>query len=211
MSMTSQMMRQADEMVDLLKDVSNKLGIAIPAKINRQAVHARKINTDTNAVDDLFTTPRRDYGDFDSRFDPKELDADDIYDELRDFTPEQSLRDAVQPKPGEKFTDPLYGNHPDLADAKPQADHIFPFRNMIDLPGFRDLTPSQMREVINNPHNIWGLHPRVNGSKGSRLPHEWPGHSELGDLSRRARELLETESWMGEIAIQLHINRLLGG
>lgn len=52
------------------------------------------------------------------------------------------------------------------------VDHIVPVKSMINMPGFKDLTPDQMRYIIQDKMEIGNLQPlpqNLNASKGSLL------------------------------------------
>ena len=79
-------------------------------------------------------------------------------------TPNKKARDAVQ---GE-YVDPMTGKKV-KTDEVLSADHVFPKKEIKELPGFDKLTREQQAEVLNNLDNFQGLPKSQNSSKGSKL------------------------------------------
>jgi RHS repeat-associated protein len=123
---------------------------------------------------------------------------------LRKKTPNQAMRDAVNP-PGPKF-DPVYGTPvPTL-----EADHIVSMREIVKMPGFKSLSDEAKSDVLNFAKNFMGLGKRSNASKGAKSWSEWPGHSQLGPVPADVRAgMLEAESEARQ-ALQQAINERLG-
>ncbi|HWW61352.1 MAG TPA: hypothetical protein VN181_08295, partial [Thermoanaerobaculia bacterium] len=113
---------------------------------------------------------------------------------LRQKTPDRNARDSVNP-PGAKF-DPIYG----YPVVRYDADHIVPFGEVVQMPGFLELSFPKQVEVLNHPANFMGLGGRTNRSKQDHTWEEWPGHSKLGpvpanvraEMVRRAAEVKES-------------------
>jgi RHS repeat-associated protein len=101
--------------------------------------------------------------------------------QLRSRTPDQATRDVVNP-PGPK-TDPIYG----YPVARYQADHVVPFAEILQMPGFLELKFEDQIAVLNHPTNQMGLGGRTNASKRDTPWSEWRGHSQLGPVDPATR------------------------
>lgn len=127
------------------------------------------------------------------------------YASLRKKTPNQSVRDAVNPQ-GPK-TDPVYG----YEVKRLEADHIVSMKEIVEMPGFADLTPGQRVEVLNLRENFTGLGKSTNASKGASNWSDWRGHSKLGPIPTEVRaDMLRRESAARE-ALRRAIDDRLGG
>lgn len=117
------------------------------------------------------------------------MTSQQLAEHFRPRTPTQSLRDLVQGDyiRGEERPDPI---HPEYRPTVFEADHIIPLREIVDLPGFRDLTYQQMLDIVNLPDNFWGLGKRTNASKGAQRLSEWAGHSAFGPIPDDVRQML---------------------
>ncbi|WP_373460747.1 glycohydrolase toxin TNT-related protein [Agromyces ramosus] len=128
---------------------------------------------------------------------------------LRDETPTPALRVMVnQGSPGH---DPIYTN---VSATTLEADHIHPLVQIVDMPGFRDLTWEQMLEVVNLADNFVGLEGGSNSSKGGRTFAEWfaaGGHLGRGPVPAHIVSAWSRIGQQAEAAVQAHIDELLRG
>ena len=87
-------------------------------------------------------------------------------------------------------TDPVYGYVTDVLE----ADHIVPMKEIVDMPGFSQLSGEQQIEVLNLKDNFIGLGKSTNASKGDKNQTDWQGHSKLGEVPSNVRiKMLELE------------------
>ena len=98
----------------------------------------------------------------------------DVYNDLRGSTPSDKNR-ADCNKGGS--TCALTGETP---PAKPggekgvlAADHVVPFKEIVKLKGFTELTREQQLAIANNPENFQPLLKGVNSSKGGKEVEDW--------------------------------------
>ena len=111
------------------------------------------------------------------------------YSSLRKRTPSNDIRKMVNPE-GTKI-DPVYGYATDVLE----ADHIVPMKEIVDMPGFSQLSREQQIEVLNLQDNFIGLGKSTNASKGAKNWTDWQGHSKLGEVPSDVRSnMLELES-----------------
>ncbi|MGY0040401.1 hypothetical protein [Pedobacter sp. NJ-S-72] len=104
--------------------------------------------------------------------------SDELYDELRDETPTQEIRDLVNEGVQLPMADPVL---PGLQITKRlHADHIVPMDKITKMEGFGELTKEQQLQVLNNPDNFIGLSESANCSKGSKTYQEWLRHKSKG-------------------------------
>ncbi|WP_256443904.1 hemagglutinin repeat-containing protein [Ochrobactrum sp. BTU1] len=77
-----------------------------------------------------------------------------------------------------KWMNPLTGKLEDIpTGVNFHKDHIFPKNGIKNLQDFDMLTPSQQRELLNDPRNFQPLEGSINCSKGCKIegtPNEWP-------------------------------------
>lgn len=137
---------------------------------------------------------------------PAELDSsgmtnDEIYEFLRPQTPTAELRDLVNSGP---HVDPIY---PDLQfEGRLQADHIYPLRQIVEMPRFDELSLAQMTEIANLPENFWGLERGTNASKGAKTLLEWMGHSGREAIPDNIRQMMADVHQGAVEALQEAIN-----
>lgn len=125
------------------------------------------------------------------------------YSSLRKKTPSNDIRKMVNPE-GTKI-DPVYGYATDVLE----ADHIVPMKEIVDIPGFSQLSREQQIEVLNLKDNFIGLGKSTNASKGAKNWTDWQGHSKLGEVPSDVRSnMLELES-SARIALQKAIEERL--
>jgi RHS repeat-associated protein len=123
--------------------------------------------------------------------------------ELRSKTPDRAGRESVNP-PGAK-ADPVYG----YPVARYEADHVVSFNEILQMPGFLDLTKTEQLEILNMPVNMMGLGKRTNASKQDASWAEWPGHSELGPVSPAFRAAMIAKAAQVKRALQRAIDQRL--
>jgi len=126
------------------------------------------------------------------------------YEALRRQTPNQEVRDMVNPD-GPKV-DPVYGYSVDRFE----ADHIVPMKELVEMPGFTDLSAAKQVEVLNLPENFSGLGKSSNASKGASSWADWPGHSELGPVPPDVRAAMVQRDQQARVALQRAITERLG-
>lgn len=127
------------------------------------------------------------------------------YDDLRKRTPSDDIREAVQGPSGNR-RDPVY----DYPVNRFEADHIVPMKEIVEMPGFSQLSREQKIEVLNLRENFMGLGKSTNASKGARTYADWAGHSGLGPVPPEVRARLLAEEARARQALQEAINRRLG-
>ncbi|PML78520.1 hypothetical protein [Enterovibrio norvegicus] len=93
------------------------------------------------------------------------------------------------------------------------VDHIVPVKTMINMPGFKDLTPDQMKYIVQDKMEIGNLQPLpqyLNASKGFQL--DWTIYKKMDRPldSIYSRNLEELQSIrMEQIQRQIDIFRLV--
>lgn len=214
--MASKLSMAARDILDHLKRASDDIGVSVPKNINKNSALFREIKDGTVKVDERFAPPKkkitkkdRDKVTADSNYKPTKAEAAEKR-RVRDKSPNS---DAKKHTGKEANRDDYYPNNPDVQNSPGynqnyHADHAFAYDKMWDLPGFRDLPEAQKVEVANTLHNFVGIDGGVNSSMGNKGP-DWPGHSKHGPLSPEGRARLETNHWLGELAVKMHILRLL--
>lgn len=118
------------------------------------------------------------------------------YDELRDLTPNSSIRRQVNEGVTLPMKDPAL---PGLDITKNfHADHIVSMDEITRMDGFGKLTQEQQLAVLNNPDNFTGLSQTANTSKGSKSFEEWIEYKKGGikvdenfrqEMMKKAEEL----------------------
>lgn len=87
--------------------------------------------------------------------------------------------------------DPVYGYANDVLE----SDHIVPMKEIVDMPGFSQLSREQQIEVLNLKDNFIGLGKSTNASKGAKNWTDWQGHSKLGEIPSDVRtRMLELDA-----------------
>ncbi len=125
------------------------------------------------------------------------------YSSLRKKTPNNEIRKMVNPK-GPKV-DPVYGYETNVLE----ADHIVPMKEIVNMPGFSQLSESQKIEILNLKNNFIGLGKSTNTSKGAKSWADWVGHSKLGEVPSDVRSnMLKLEN-SARIALQKAIKERL--
>ncbi|MBK2003237.1 hypothetical protein JI641_09550 [Listeria ivanovii subsp. londoniensis] len=97
--------------------------------------------------------------------------TDDLYDELRNQTPNPKIRKSVNKDvnlPMDDFAIPGKTIVKNL-----EADHIVSMDRIAKMEGFEKLTKSQQLEILNYEENFIGLSKSANTSKGSKTYAEW--------------------------------------
>lgn len=130
--------------------------------------------------------------------------TDDLYNELREQTPTQEIRNMVNEGvslpmadfalPGLEITKRLH------------ADHIVPMDKIAKMEGFDLLTKEQQLQVLNNPDNFTGLSPSANTSKGPKSFAEWTEHKSRGiqvDPNFRQEMILREQQLEGQLQNQI--------
>lgn len=75
-------------------------------------------------------------------------------------------------------------------------------KEIVNIPGFSQLSKSQQIEILNLKDNFIGLGKSSNASKGAKNWDEWVGHSKLGKVPSDVRNnMLELES-SARVALQ---------
>ena len=130
--------------------------------------------------------------------------SDDLYNELRDQTPTQDIRNMVN----EGIILPM----PDFAlpgleiTKRLHADHIVPMDKITKMEGFDLLTKDQQLQVLNNPDNFTGLSPSANTSKGPKSFEEWTEHKSRGiqvDPVFREEMIVREQQLQGQLQQQI--------
>ena len=91
------------------------------------------------------------------------------------------------------------------------VDHILPVREIIDIPGFRNLTRQQMTDILQDRIGLRNLQPlprSLNASKGARLANEWAAHRGQALNSDYLRALDKRQNEI-RLMIDQHINSIL--
>jgi hypothetical protein len=125
---------------------------------------------------------------------------------LRVRTPDQAIRDLINPEDSGPRVDPVYGYDVD----RYEADHIVSFTSVIEMDGFEDLSRSDQLRVLNAPENFMGLGKPTNGSKGAHSWTSWPGHRVLGPVPTAVRTDMLAREDAARTALRALIDDLLG-
>lgn len=176
-----------DQIVDAIRDGADRMRIALRRRQKDSSDDIKKKEQQVRDLDTVMNT--------------RTPEGKKLAKDLRPDTPNQSVRDSVQGKPGPdgKQSDPLY---PDIRTDRLEADHVVPLRAFVEMDGFKNLTRDQQVEVANLADNFWGLSKPINASKGGRTPDGWGGHSQHGPLSPEAQSLLDSNFLDGLAAIR---------
>jgi hypothetical protein len=97
--------------------------------------------------------------------------SDDLYNELRDKTPTQEIRDLVNKDVNLPMEDPALPGK--MVTKNLHADHVVSMDKIARMEGFDRLTKEQQLQVLNNPENFVGLSESANTSKGAKSFDEW--------------------------------------
>ncbi|MBB6716533.1 hypothetical protein [Clostridium gasigenes] len=125
------------------------------------------------------------------------------YKSLRKKTPTNDIRKMVNPE-GTKI-DPIYGYKTNVLE----ADHIVPMKEIVNMPGFSQLSREQQIEVLNLKDNFIGLGKSTNASKGAKNWTDWAGHSKLGEVPSDVRsKMLDLDSSAREALMKAIEERL---
>lgn len=101
--------------------------------------------------------------------------------------------------------DPVYGYVTDVLE----ADHIVPMKEIVDMPGFSQLSREQQIEVLNLKYNFIGLGKTTNASKGAKNWSDWQGNSKLGEIPSDVRSrMLELDATAREALMKAIEERL---
>jgi hypothetical protein len=108
--------------------------------------------------------------------------------ELRRSSPNTAATNQVNKKAKKPLTCPLCGRRAPFAARPPStktyntlaADHIVPFKEIINKPGFACLSKENQKKVVNNPANFTGVCQPCNASRQETKWNEWNGHSKFG-------------------------------
>lgn len=124
----------------------------------------------------------------------REAAIEEAYDRLRPLSPGKHPMKAELNQQYGPFRDPAYDI--DITGTY-DLDHVIPLREVVEMPGFLDLTPSNQLAVANLPENLVRMSPATNRSRGDLRFSEWidKGHSQLGPVlsATRRRTLLNLE------------------
>jgi len=133
--------------------------------------------------------------------------TDELYDDLRENTPTQEIRDMVNEGVQLPMPDPAL---PGLEITKNlHADHIVPMDKITRMEGFETLTREQQLSVLNNPDNFTGLSESANTSKGSKTYQEWTRHKSKGiDVDPAFRNEMMQREIQVERQLQQQIDNL---
>lgn len=131
--------------------------------------------------------------------------ANELYNELRKVSPDNAAKKAVNDVEGKKV-DPVYGYEVDVLE----ADHIVPLKEIVEMPGFDQLSFEDQKAIANLRENFMGLGKRTNASKGAKPLSQWTGHSQLGPISDSVRSMLNMRDSAARTAITNAIAEALG-
>lgn len=107
--------------------------------------------------------------------------------------------------PEETKIDPVYGYATDVLE----VEHIVPMKEIVDIPGFSQLSREQQVEVLNLKDNFIGLGKSTNASKGAKNWTDWKGHSKLVEIPSDVRtRMLELEATAREALMKAIEERL---
>ncbi len=129
-------------------------------------------------------------------------------DFLRRQTPSNELQTWAQSQLSATSIDPAF---PSLTvDGTPQADHIVPFVDIINMVGFDLLTTEQQISVLNLQSNFIALSPRANASKGSKSYSQWQRNNALGlNVDTRFRRTMMRRETRARAELQNLIDSLV--
>jgi hypothetical protein len=97
--------------------------------------------------------------------------SDELYEELRDQTPSQDIRDMVNEGVELPMADPVLPGKTITRNL--HADHIVSMDKITRMEGFDRLTRQQQLKVLNNRENFVGLSESANTSKGAKSYQDW--------------------------------------
>ena len=124
---------------------------------------------------------------------------------LRGRTPSQEIKDMVNNVPRSKMKDPIYGYKVDSFE----ADHIVAMDQIVQMPGFTELSLPNQLAVLNNPANFMGLGKASNASKQAKSWADWPGHPDYGPIPPQVRKDMLQKEAEARIKLQQQIFDLL--
>jgi hypothetical protein len=130
--------------------------------------------------------------------------SDDLYDELRDQTPTQEIRDMVNR--GKTFPAPDEALPGKTVTKRLHADHIVSMDKITRMDGFDKLTKEQQLAVLNNPANFQGLSESANTSKGAKSYEDWTLYKKENiavDPTFRANMMAKEQSLQGDLQKQI--------
>ncbi len=134
--------------------------------------------------------------------------TDDLYNELRNQTPNPKIRKSVNKDvnlPMDDFAIPGKTIVKNL-----EADHIVPMDRITKMEGFEKLTKSQQLEILNYEENFIGLSKSANTSKGSKTYAEWDTYlKENIPINPKFREEMILKEKILEGKIQQMIDNML--
>jgi len=107
---------------------------------------------------------------------------------LRKSSPSKAVTGQVNKKAKKPLKCPLCGRGSPFSAAPPSpetysnlaADHIVPFKEIINKPGFACLSEENQKKVVNNPANFTGVCPPCNSSRQETKWNKWKGHKTFG-------------------------------
>ena len=92
-----------------------------------------------------------------------------------------------------------------------EADHVVPMKQIVEMPGFNQLSDVDKVAVLNLRENFMGLSKASNASKGAKTYAEWMGHSKLGPIPDDVRAWLLQVEQDAAAALQKAISSRRGG
>lgn len=180
-----------------LKDEAKELGQSIGQRLNPK-------NYNYKFNDKVFGSNG---GGFELEFKPKNVSEKGIsaseYKSFRSKTPNQKIRDSVNPE-GKK-TNPVYGYEVE----KFEADHVVSMKEITEMPGFSKLSKPKRVEVLNLEENFVGLGKRTNASKGAKDWTNWKEHKELGEVPPEVKQQMLSLEKKARNSLQKAINKRL--
>ena len=107
--------------------------------------------------------------------------------ELRRGSPNSTATNKVNKDAKKPLKCPLCGRGAPFAAAPPStktyaslaADHIVPFKEIVNKPGFACLSKENQQKVVNNPANFTGVCQPCNASRQETKWNKWKGHSKF--------------------------------
>ena len=135
--------------------------------------------------------------------------SDAQYEDLRQSTPTQDIRDMVNE--GMSFPMDDFAIPGKTIDKRLQADHIVSMDKITRMDGFGELTRDQQLEILNYEDNFVGLSQSANASKGAKSYADWTIYKKDGTLIDEAfrKEMIARETQL-EKTIQKMIDDMLG-